>query len=82
MLKILIKLDELNYPERARTNYVRLSDWSGKEIYAYTFGGPFQIEGNTIQLLDKDFALAELSYFLIILLNTLNFNQNKIGLGI
>lgn len=37
-------LDKKMFPDRKRTNYMRLLDSFGKEIGAYTFGGTFKVQ--------------------------------------
>lgn len=59
----VIELDHKYYPYRTRTNFARLSDSYGKEIYAYTFGGLVSIHDQVIHLTNFDEAVRELAEF-------------------
>jgi hypothetical protein len=56
-------LDNKKFPERTRTNFERLSDSSGKEIFAYTFGGLISVQNGVIHLLNLNQAQYELGIF-------------------
>jgi len=59
----IVESDKANFPERARTNFERLTDSSGKEIFAYTFGGLVGVQNGVVTLLDQVQAQQELSEF-------------------
>jgi len=59
----IIENDKTIFPGRFRTNYERIKDSAGKEIYAYTFGSIVGIQADEVTLIDPDQAKQELDEF-------------------